>query len=95
MPRLQATTDGTETVIVATLYQRPALIKSTKLTSDYLVVSLPLVKGRLGGQVVKVAEKIKVELGTNDATKARAKALATPGSTILARDGKRYLAVAK
>ncbi len=95
MPRLQATTDGTETVIVATLYQRPALIKSTKLTSDYLVVSLPLVKGRLGGQVVKVAEKIKVELGTNDATKARERALATPGSTILARDGKRYRAVAK
>ena len=62
MPRLQATTDGTETVIVATLYQRPALIKSTKLTSDYLVVSLPLVKGRLGGQVVKVAEKIKAAL---------------------------------
>jgi hypothetical protein len=95
MPRLQATTDGTNTVIVATLYQRPALIKETKLASDYLVVTLPIVKGRLGGQVVKVAEKIKVELGTNDAAKARARALATPGSTILARDGKRYRAVAK
>ncbi len=95
MPRLQATTDGTETVIVATLYQRPALIKNTKVTSDYIVVSLPLVKGQLGGKVVKVAEKIKVELGTNDAAKARARALATPGSTILARDGKRYRAVPK
>ncbi len=95
MPRLQATTDGTETVIVATLYQRPALIKNTKVTSDYIVVSLPTVKGRLGGQVVRVAEKIKVELGTNDATKARQKALATPGATILARSGKSYRAVPK
>ena len=94
MPRLQATTDGTETVIVATLYQRPALIKNTKVTSDYIVVSLPLVKGQLGGKVVKVAEKIKVELGTNDAARPE-HVPGTPGSTILARDGKRYRAVPK
>ena len=94
MPRLTATTDGATTVIVASLYTRATLIKETKLVSDYLVVSLPIVKGRLDGKVVASAEKIKVELGTSDAVKARAKALAT-GGVVLARKGRKYEPVPK
>lgn len=91
MPLLQGRVTGNETVVIATLYRRPALIKRTKLTSDFLVIDVSQDKALDDkGRTVVVADKLKVVTGTKTIEAAREARSRHPKAVVLKRHGNTY-----